>query len=127
MTLGSLQDRRRNITYVIILAADLSFGLYSVGPVNHQCIMLAAAMLALLEVTKRRVSWHGPAGVIVGVRISTPPIGIITPDGIERGLQAVQHIGFIGRSSQTSLPAGAVVGGHEDERVVELVDPLKCL
>ena len=50
---------------MVILTADLSFGFDPVRPVNHQVILLTAAVFALLEIAERRIAGHGPARVVV--------------------------------------------------------------
>jgi hypothetical protein len=85
-------------------------------------VLLAAAMLALLEVSEGRVAGHRPACVIVRVGVLAPPVLEIVVVVLERRLQAVQHVGLVEGAGQAAFPAGAVVGGDEDQRIVELAD-----
>ena len=125
--LGRFQNRRGDIADVVILAADLAFAPDALRPVDYQRVRLAAAMLALFEIAERRVAGHGPAGVVVRVGRLVSPAGVVPHAGIERRLHPVQHVGLVERARKTTFAAGAVVRGHEDQRVVQLTDPLQIL
>jgi len=61
----------------------------------------------------------------VRVGVLATPVFQVTQVGFEIRLQAVQHVGFIERARQATFAARAVIGGHEDQSVVELTDTLE--
>ena len=93
---GRLEDGWCNVTDVVILVANFTFAFNSVRPVYDQCVSLAAAMLGLLEVAERGIAGHGPTRVIaLWISVPLPPPFQVTHAGIERGLQAIEHVGFV--------------------------------
>ncbi len=119
------EDGRGDVGDVMILAADFALGLDPVGPVHDEGVGLAAAVFALLEVAERRVPRHRPAGVVMRIGGGVTPDRVVAQVGLERGLQAVQHVRFVERAGQTAFATRAVVGGDKDQRVVQLPDPLQ--
>ena len=110
---------------MVVLVADLAFTLDTIGPVDHQRIMLTAAMLTLLEIAERRVPGHSPPGVVVrkGRRIS--PARVIPHARLDGCLEPVAHVGLVEGAGESALSTGAVVGGDEDECVVQLANPFE--
>ena len=122
LDVGGLQHRRHDVGDVGVLRADLTLAVDGVGPVDNEGVVLAAAVLALLEVSERSVAGHRPAGVIVGVGVGLAPTVEVCQARLEWRLQSVEDVGLVEGSVEPALAAGSVVGGHEDQRVVELAD-----
>ena len=83
---------------MMVLVSDLALGLDALRPVDHQRIVLAAPVFALLEVAEGRVAGHGPTRMVVRIARCVPPAVVIPQVGIKGRLHAVQHIGFVKRA-----------------------------
>ena len=108
-------DRRRDIADVVILIANFALRLYSIRPVHNEVVGLPAAMLALLEVTERRVARHRPTGMVVRVGILAAPVLLGAQVSFHRCLQTVQYIGFVEGAGEAAFAGCTVVSGHKDQ------------
>ena len=115
-------DRRCDIADVVILTADLALGFDAVRPMHDEVILLTATVHALFEVAERRIAGHRPAGMIMRIRVLAAPVIEVSQVCFEICLHAVQHIGFVERACEAALAGRAIVGGHKDQRIVELTD-----
>lgn len=86
---------------------------------HNESVVLAAAMLALLEVSERSVARHCPSCVIVGVGGLVTPGVVVAHAWLERSLQAVEYVCLVERAGEAALAAGTVVRRDEDQCVVE--------
>ena len=69
-----MEHRRSNVDDMVVLLAKLTFGPDTLGPVNDQRISDATIVHRLLEVPKRRIACHRPAGVVVVIGLRRPPL-----------------------------------------------------
>src|SRR5258705_10832544 len=80
----------------------------------------AAIVHDLLAVLEWRVPGHSPARRIVRIGIGTAPVIVMLHIFFKRRLLGVRHTRLVECSIQTTLAAGAVVGGDHNESVVVL-------
>ena len=121
----SFHDRRCDITDVVVLAANLALGFDAVWPVHHEVILLTASMHALLEVAERRITGHRPAGVVMRIGVLAAPVIEVSQVCFQICLHAVQNVGLVERTRESTFAGRTIVGSHENQRIVQLTNALK--
>ena len=114
-----LQQRRHQIAGVAEPVADLAARRQRVRPGDHQRIANAAAMGVLLVAAQRRVRRHRPAMREVGVGVGAADV-VDAPHLLRNrlGLEIVRAH-RVDEAQRPAFLAGAVVGEHQHQRVVE--------
>ena len=123
----SLHDGRRDIADVMVLTPDLALCFDAVRPVNDQCVSLTTTVFALLEIAKRGVACHRPAGVIMRIGVLSAPVIKMTHIRVEWGLHPIQYVSLIECAGQATFATGAIVGSNENQCVVQLANTLELL
>ena len=111
---SGFHDGRCDVADMVILAANFTFRLDAIGPMHDEVIRLTAAMLALLEISKRRIAGHRPARVVMRIRVLATPVFLGTQVSFHRRLQPVQYVGFIERTSEPTLATRAIIRCDKD-------------
>ena len=124
---AAVEDRRDDVGAVVVLAADLAPGLDAGRPVDHQRVAHAALVAVALEHPVRGREAHRPAGRVVVVGRRGPQLvehGQVVLDRVRVG---VEELVLVDRAVGAALARGAVVGGVEDQGVVELARLLQVV
>ena len=117
---AAVEDRRDDVGAVVVLVAHLAARLHPGRPVDHQRVADAALVGVALEHPERGRERERPAGrvVVVGVgRAELVDRRDVVLDAVRPG---VEEVVLVDRAVRAALARGAVVGGVEDDRVVEL-------
>ena len=118
---ADVEDRRDDVGAVVVLVAHLAAGLDALRPGDHQRIARAAGVFRVaLEHLERRRGRRRPAGriVLVGVR-SAEPVDQLQVLRELVGI-AVEELVLVHRSVRAALARRAVVGGVDDDGVLQL-------
>ena len=114
------EDRRRDVDDVRVLAAHLAARRDALRPVHDQRVAHAALVQVALPAPQRRVARPRPAPRIVGERAHAAPVVEARQVLLDRRLDAVGELVLVERAVLAALRRRAVVGGQQDQRVVEL-------
>ena len=115
---------------VAVLGADLTvvFLVDALGPGDHQRVGVAAAVGRLLVPREGGVAGLGPArGDVPDADAVAPFVDVLAVDLVGDVRNAVEEAVLVEGAVQAALAAGAVIGGENDQRVVELADPLEVV
>ena len=102
------------------LSPNLAAGLDLRGPVHDQGLGRPAARGIALPPQERRVAGPCPTGRVDGEGVWAAPLASGLGDRLERGLHVIEEHDLVGQSMRASLNAGSVVGGDDDQSVLEL-------
>ena len=128
LDLEAVQDGRHDVDGVVVLLANLAAGLDSGRPGDDAGVGGAAleGRVALPHL-ERGVEGHGPAGRVVVVGLQPTEL-VERLDVVVHGVRnAVHEKHLVDRTVWAALAAGAVVGHHDDDRVVQLPDLLQMV
>ncbi len=112
----------REIDGVAELGTDLSGRSNLRGPVNNQRVSHAAAVSILLVPFQWSIARLRPSPRDIAVAIRSADV-VQTPDRrVEIFTHAVELAHLVEHAGRATLLAGAVVGHHDEQRVVEQVE-----
>lgn len=120
LDLQGVQYRRQQIDGVSVLRADFPFCLDTLWPMHDERIADTSAVGFPLPALERGVARPGPApGVMIEILRAAQIV-----QRLEIGFQGLRHIVeelvFVDRAGGAALGAGAVVGDHHHQGVVQL-------
>ena len=124
---AAVEDRRDDVGAVVVLRADLTARLHPRGPVDHERVADAALVRVALEHPVGRRERDGPAGGVVVVGVRPAELVEVRQVVLDRVRPGVEELVLVDRPVRRALPRGAVVGGVEDQRVVELAGLLEVV
>src|SRR5512145_2872333 len=115
-----VEDGRDHVDDVGVLGSDLPFGLDALRPRDDERVAGATTVGLSLPATEWRVPGPRPApGVVVEVVGSAELVDDL--QAVLEGLRGVvEELRLVGGAGVPTLGAGAVVGDHHDDGVVEL-------
>ncbi len=117
-----LQYRRHHIDRVGVLCTHLAFSLDALGPVDDERVADAAAIGLALPAPERRVARPGPAPGVVVAHFRTTELVQSGQVLFQRALYVVEEQRFVNHAGRTAFGAGAVVGEHHNEGVVQFAE-----
>ena len=115
-----VEQRRHEIAGVAELVTQLAARGDALVPGHDQRIADAAAMGVLLVATQRRVGRHRPAPREVGVRVGAADVLDARDLLVQRFAAQIVGTHGVDHAERAAFLAGAVVGHHDDQGVVEL-------
>src|SRR5947209_5329175 len=110
---------------MVVLVAYLATALDAFGPAHNQRVADTAVIAIALPHLERRVEGHRPAGGIMIVRQRTAQHIQVLEVLLQAIWNAVGYFVLVDRTVRTTLAAGAVIGDHDDERILELAQLLQ--
>ena len=115
-----IEDRWHDVDGMMVLVAYLALTLDPLRPGHDQRVTNAAVIAIALPHLERRVEGHRPAGGIMIVRQRTAQHIQVLEVLLQAIGNAIHKLALIDRAGGTTLAAGAVIGDHDDQRIVEL-------
>ncbi len=114
-----VEHGRHHVDDVRVLRAHLALGLDARRPGDDERVAGAAAVGLALPAPERRVAGPGPAPRVVVEVLGAADLVDDLEALLERLLGVVEELRLVGRPGGAALGAGAVVGDHHDDGVVE--------
>ena len=119
---GHREHRRDDVDRVHVLAAILALRFDAVRPVDDERVGHAALVHLTLPAAERRVAGDRPAPRVVVMGEGPAYLVEASEPLFDRRAGDVPRTQVVERALDTTLRAGAVIGEHEDERVVEFAE-----